>query len=361
MDIKFISEQNIATYNVHAKVYIFGAGEYAVCVKQFLEKYHITIEAFCVDDKFYVKNCLITGTKVVPLSFLEQETDSSSYNVFYAVASPQRIREFRKIKWLEEVYMVFDPFELWKYDDKFIQENKKAYSDTLPLWADDKSRKTMIDFLQAKKTGDATNDMDNCCANTYFNQLTEDAFYRAGAYIDCGAFDGDSVQKYLNSCDKHELVYAFEPDENNYKKLVKRFKEDSSVKCLPYGVWDEDQILHFNNTGDQSACINDEGEGKSSVKCVSIDNIVMDTNVSFIKMDVEGAELRALSGAKHIITRDMPVLAISAYHKIDDLITLPQYIRSLAANGHSYQLYLRHHGCVATELVLYAIPCTCER
>lgn len=132
------------------------------------------------------------------------------------------------------------------------------------------------------------------------------------------------------------------------------------MKCLPYGVWDEDTILHFNNIGDQSSSIGTEGDGGSSVKCVSIDEIVMDTQVSFIKMDVEGAELRALSGAKHVITRDMPVLAISAYHKIDDLITLPQYIRSLAAAGHSYQLYLRHHGCVAAELVLYAIPCTSE-
>lgn len=361
MDIKFISEQNIATYNVHAKLYIFGAGEYAICVKQFLEKYHISIEAFCVDDRFYVQNCFIDGIKVVPLSFLERETDISSYDVFYAVASPKRLADFKGIKWLEEVYMIFDPFELWKHDDKFMQENEKMYNDALSLFADDKSKKIMIDFLYAKQTGDATNDMDNCCSNTYFNHLTEEAFNGNGAYIDCGAFDGDSVQKYLNSCESHGTVYAFEPDANNYKKLVKRFKDDPSVRCLPYGVWDEDKILHFNNTGDQSACINIQGEGDDSVKCVSIDNIVMGTKVSFIKMDVEGAELRALSGARSVITRDMPVMAISAYHKIDDLITLPQYIRSLAASGHSYQLYLRHHGCVATELVLYAIPYKCER
>jgi len=200
LDIKFISEQNIATYNVRDKVYIFGAGEYAICVKQFLEKYNITIEAFCVDDGFYVQDCLVDGTKVVPLSFLEMETNTS-YDVFYAVASPQKLREFSNTKWLKKIYMIFDPFALWSWDEEFMQKNQKVYSNTLSLFADDKSKKTMIDFLQAKKTGDATNDMGNCCANTYFNHLTAEAFGRLGTYIDCGAFDGDSVQKYLNNCE----------------------------------------------------------------------------------------------------------------------------------------------------------------
>ena len=88
----------------------------------------------------------------------------------------------------------------------------------------------------------------------------------------------------------------------------------------------------------------------------TIDRAVGEEKVAFIKMDVEGAELEALKGAEGVIARDMPVLAISAYHRQEDLITLLPYISSLHNQKEHYELYLRHHGVVQAELVLYAIP-----
>ena len=73
-------------------------------------------------------------------------------------------------------------------------------------------------------------------------------------------------------------------------------------------------------------------------------------------MDIEGSELRGLYGATDVIKRDYPLLAISAYHKQEDLIELPQYIKSLESDTIKYDLYLRHHGICAYELVLYAVP-----
>ena len=52
----------------------------------------------------------------------------------------------------------------------------------------------------------------------------------------------------------------------------------------------------------------------------------------------------------------MPVLAISAYHKQEDHITLLQFIADCANEEFKYDLYLRHHGCCVPELVLYGIP-----
>ena len=77
------------------------------------------------------------------------------------------------------------------------------------------------------------------------------------------------------------------------------------------------------------------------------------------KNDIEGSELAALRGAKKTIQRDYPMLLISAYHKIDDLITLPQYIKSIDKENR-YKLYLRHHALTRPELVLYAIPTEVE-
>lgn len=83
----------------------------------------------------------------------------------------------------------------------------------------------------------------------------------------------------------------------------------------------------------------------------TIDNIV-EEKVTFIKMDVEGAELEALQGASKTIIKNKPTLAICVYHKREDLITIPQYIKELVPE---YKLYLRGHFIYASELVLYAV------
>lgn len=97
-------------------------------------------------------------------------------------------------------------------------------------------------------------------------------------------------------------------------------------------------------------------QGYSKVEVTDIDSVVVNEKVGFIKMDVEGSEYKALVGAKNCITRDYPILAISAYHRINDLILLPQLIKSFENETYGYKLYLRHHGICAYELVLYAIP-----
>ena len=68
-------------------------------------------------------------------------------------------------------------------------------------------------------------------------------------------------------------------------------------------------------------------------------------------MDVEGAELKSLMGARNTIVKNHPRLAICAYHKLEDLYEIPEYILSLVPE---YKFYLRHYASNAYELVLYA-------
>ena len=74
--------------------------------------------------------------------------------------------------------------------------------------------------------------------------------------------------------------------------------------------------------------------------------------VSFIKMDIEGAERGALRGAEQLIRRYRPDLAICVYHSISDLFEIPLYIHSIVPE---YRLYLRHHTPVFCETVCYAV------
>ena len=69
-------------------------------------------------------------------------------------------------------------------------------------------------------------------------------------------------------------------------------------------------------------------------------------------MDVEGAELSTLKGAKETIKKYKPRLAVCVYHKLEDILEIPQYILSLDP---SYRLYMRNYESFGLETVLYAV------
>ena len=112
----------------------------------------------------------------------------------------------------------------------------------------------------------------------------------------------------------------------------------------------------FFENADSSSKLSSDGDDGTKISVTSIDTVCKNENVSYIKMDIEGSELEALKGAKATIERCKPKLAICVYHKKEDLITIPQYIRSGTSVGKDYKFYLRYHGVTPCELVLYAIP-----
>ena len=115
------------------------------------------------------------------------------------------------------------------------------------------------------------------------------------------------------------------------------------------GLWSKADVLRFAaSEGPSISAIS--GTGNTSVEVEAIDNVSPDA--TFIKLDVEGAELEALKGAAGTIRRNRPKLAICMYHKPGDLFEIPLFIKSLAPE---YRFYLRQHQPVSCELVLYAV------
>ena len=93
--------------------------------------------------------------------------------------------------------------------------------------------------------------------------------------------------------------------------------------------------------------------GGITIQVDSIDDIVKNNRVDFIKMDIEGAELNALKGAAKTIVRDHPILAVCVYHKREDLLEIPNYIHSLYEG---YKFYIRAYGGpYSIEIVLFCV------
>lgn len=136
------------------------------------------------------------------------------------------------------------------------------------------------------------------------------------------------------------------------------------AEIIQAGLWSENTSLNFealgngsshfsqySSLGDMASCLREEGMQVEQVRAVSLDSYIEEA-VSFIKLDVEGAELETLKGAKNILLRNKPKLAICIYHKKEDLYEIPYYLKRLVPE---YKLYIRHYSNFAHETVLYAV------
>ncbi len=177
--------------------------------------------------------------------------------------------------------------------------------------------------------------------------------YRDGEiFVDCGCYDFESSERLMNICDVKK-VYAFEPDIQNLEKVksnIERLGCKDKVEVFNCGLWDKSTSLHFNSSGDMMSMVCGEGDGEDSIEVVALDSVIKE-KVTFIKMDIEGSELKALQGGRNLIRTYMPKLAISIYHKWEDLIDIPVYIHELAPE---YKLFIRHYFYSPAETVLYA-------
>lgn len=172
-------------------------------------------------------------------------------------------------------------------------------------------------------------------------------------FIDGGCFDLSTVTAFRKASPGCK-VYSFEPDKYNYASCKEKAEKLSLTNCVTIensGLWSDTETLHFNATSDAGSRITESGESK--IEVTSLDEYFADKNAlpTFIKMDIEGSEFRALEGAKNIIRKNKPRLAICVYHKPEDILSLPGYILEL---NDTYRFALRHYSLHATETVLYA-------
>ena len=175
-------------------------------------------------------------------------------------------------------------------------------------------------------------------------------------YIDGGCYDGGTVLDFLEFSKDTRRIYGFEPDPDCYMRTKKTLREHriENAILLQKGLWNETATLRFDRMGLNMAGSRIAETGSVVIEATSIDAVVDPSEtVTFIKMDIEGAELNALRGAANTIRRCLPRLAICIYHKPEDIVEIPCLILSLSPK---YVFYIRHHvPWVNHESVLYAI------
>jgi len=176
-------------------------------------------------------------------------------------------------------------------------------------------------------------------------------------FVDCGAYTGDTGQRLLElTGNKLGRLLEIEPDPANRKAL------QAWISGLPHEIADKISILDiavgasrgqvsFNADGTEGAAIS--SSGSMIVEMHRLDDLLASEHPTYIKMDIEGAELDAIEGGRAVIERCKPVLAICLYHRQSDLWEIPLKVQSIVKD---YRFYLRPHDVDGWQTVMYAVP-----
>lgn len=169
-------------------------------------------------------------------------------------------------------------------------------------------------------------------------------------FVDGGGFDGFTSLEFSKRCPEHKSIHFFEPSEKNISIAKNKLSDLHNVNYHMLGLFDKAAILSFDSN-DGSACRISDG-GSKKIRVDALDTVVKEP-VSFIKLDLEGAEMAALNGMKQHIIDDHPKIAVAVYHSPADFRQIPRYIMSLREN---YSVYLRHYTEGWAETIMFFVP-----
>lgn len=217
------------------------------------------------------------------------------------------------------------------------------------LLADATSRELFDALLRYRRGGDIA----DCPPASLHDEYTPAGLPRfAGPLrmIDCGAFTGVAIQKFLKAGYAIDSFVAFEPDPANFAILAARNFPVRRGLCLPLGTWSATRQLSFASGSAMASHLSDSGD--TIIQCVAVDQVLHGEAVNLIKLDVEGAEIESLKGMARIIREQRPNLLVSAYHTPGHLHEIAELIHDWDLD---YRFHLRVHEHNSFGVVLYAL------
>ena len=336
--------------NADKPILLYGMGNGADMIIKVLESYGIDYEDTFASDGF-VRGHSFHGKRVLSFSEAKEKYGDFIIIVTFAVHDDKTMSFISELSDNFELYAptvsVVDgsPFTL-----EFFKDNEDNFKKAYEMLADEKSKEDYLNILRFKLSGDVKYLLK---AHSEKMKLYDDVLSLSEdeAIVDLGAYDGDTIREFLNvTGGKYKSIIALEPDEKNFRKLERKTEGLPNLTRLNLGAWDKEETLYFAKKSGRNSRLEESGV---PVSFNSVDNIVKE-KVTFIKMDIEGAELKALEGAKNTVALYKPNLYVCAYHRNEDMFTLPFKIKELFEG---YKIYFRQHPYIpAWESNFYAIP-----
>ncbi len=352
-------QQSVITHmrNQKLPLVLWGVGDMASEVYEYLSEEGIKVDAVCVDDGFYEKDMSFNGYRVERLSDIELRYNE--YNVIVGHSYYENIDCFKNShKSIKEVFALcsvsYGAHEIT--DIEYIRERIEEYERVYNLLEDDLSRNCFIQFLNARISGDYRYVLN--AFGKYMNYFNNDLFRVESneVYIDIGAYDGDSIKLFLKESNgKFGYIYALEPDNSSRNKLIDYINKEKlhDVIVSSNGAWNSKRKLCFDSDSTQeSSFIMDESDGES----IDVDRVddMFDYKQppTLIKINYFYGVEEGIEGCSELLKKYRPKVACTVGFDADRIRTIPNIIHEINSD---YKIYLRFNRAMTSALTLYAI------
>ncbi len=319
----------------HKPILLYGTGNGADKILNELEKRKIKVSGVFASDSF-VRSRSFRGFKVISFSAAKEQYGEFIALLCFGSQLTEVIDNIKCIAETTEIYApdvpVIEDNEI--FDIEYVRKHRESLERAYNLLADEASKKVFEATIYYKLTGKINYLFD--CETTKKEAYTLLKLNNNEAYLDLGAYNGDTVEEFINEVKAYRKIIAVEPDYKNFKKLKSNTEKVNNILLYNAAVAEKNGTALFSMRGGRNSSV---GEG-TEIKTVGVDEEFSTERVSYIKMDVEGNEISAIRGAKETLKKYRPRLNIAAYHKNADIFEIPLLISSINPD---YKIYLRHH------------------
>lgn len=316
-------------------IVLYGMGNGADKIIKVLEQNGIPFKGVFASDGFK-KGKIFHGFEVESYADLKARFGDMIVLLCFGSARPEVIENVKKISLEQELYAPEVPVigdGLWTLD--YYLENKERFDRIYNILADEKSKQTFSNVIKYKISG-KLDYLFECEVDetepekSFLHRKTSEIF------LDLGAYNGDTALSFAKVNPDYKKIIAVEPDRKTFKKLLKNTENLSNTECFNLCISYFTGKGNFSMNAGRNSIVSDLG---TETDFSTVDDLLKGEKVTFIKMDVEGEEKNALSGALKTIKTYKPRMLISAYHRTEDLLSLPETVLNINPD---YKVYMRH-------------------
>ena len=338
-------------------VILYGMGNGADKIIDWCEAHGVKVSGIFASDAFVRHQSFRALTVRSYGEIIEAFGQDIFIVIAFASELPEVLARFRELARLHPGNVVAPHLPLFAEAElvshKWLERYAKELLSVYERLADEQSRRVFAAALNYKLSGSI--DYLFAVETRREDDLRQLFSFGDGeVYMDLGAYNGDTVLEFLRLTDgRCQKIIAAEPDRRSCRKLRALVEEKalSQVAVHECGIWSERGQLGFSDSGGRQSTFCAAAKRLTPVD--TIDNLAQDDNITCIKMDLEGAEMQALAGARRTLRRCMPKLLAAAYHYDADIFRLPLALWELAPD---YRIYLRKHPYVpAWELNFFCV------
>jgi FkbM family methyltransferase len=341
-------------------IIIYGMGNGADKILTVMEQKGLEPAAFMASDEF-VRGHSFRGFEVQKLTDIEKKHQDFIILVAFGTNRPDIIE---KIYSLAEKYEVYAP-DVPVYgnvlddlfDERYVVENFNKIKQVRELFADEQSKEVFDGLIDYKISGKLEHLRETVTSREEAISLLGIKTDGSEVFLDFGAYDGDTAEEFVHITNNNfNKIYAFEPDFRSFCKLRRRhyLLEPVKLEAINAAAWKENGEESFSHAGGRQSSLGKAVKSKP-VKTIKADTFCESKKIkpTYIKFDVEGCEAGAVIGTTNIIKKHKPKLAVSVYHRTEDLLELPLLIKKINSR---YKMYLRRHEYIpAWDINLYCI------